>query len=241
VWLDDTPLALVTGGSLYFIHSDHLNTPQKATDAAQNLAWDIVARPFGQTEQQTFPPLSNLRFPGQYFDSENGLAQNWFRDYDPSTGRYVESDPIGPSGGINTYAYVAENPVAGIDLQGLQEILLPTIDQPWIEAPLDRPWIEIVPPKGPVDVAPVIPDTGSDTAAPNPDDPNDCCKGIRQQLKAHEQKLADFIANPAAHDSKGFLGKGRDAKVMAGRIKNLEKQIQNFRKQLEECERAARA
>src|SRR5260221_11909418 len=44
LWLGDMPLALVTGGSLYFIHPDHLNTPQKATDASQNLAWDAVLR-----------------------------------------------------------------------------------------------------------------------------------------------------------------------------------------------------
>jgi RHS repeat-associated protein len=120
VWLDDMPLALVTGGNLHFIHTDHLGTPQKATDARQNLAWDIVPRPFGQTEQQTFPPLSNLRFPGQYFDSESGLAQNWFRDYDPAIGRYIESDPIGLKGGVNTYAYVLANPLRHTDVTGRQ-------------------------------------------------------------------------------------------------------------------------
>src|SRR5260370_31797793 len=71
LWLGDMPLALVTGGSLYFIHPDHLNTPQKATDANQNLPWDAMLRPFGQAEQQTFPSLTNLRFPGQYLDSES--------------------------------------------------------------------------------------------------------------------------------------------------------------------------
>jgi RHS repeat-associated protein len=118
VWLGDMPLALVTNGSLYFIHPDHLGAPQKATDASQNLAWNIVPRPFGQTEQQTFPPLSNLRFPGQYFDAESGLHQNWFRDYDPTIGRYVESDPIGLSGGLNTYAYANANPFRYSDPRG---------------------------------------------------------------------------------------------------------------------------
>src|SRR5258708_18072287 len=119
LWLDDMPVALVTGGNLYFIPPDHLNTPQKATDASQALAWDAVLRPFGQTEQQTFPSLTNLRFPGQYFDVEDGLHQNWFRDYDPSTGRYVESDPIGLDGGVNTYAYVGSNPIIHEDPRGL--------------------------------------------------------------------------------------------------------------------------
>ena len=91
----------------------------KATDGARNVAWDTVQRPFGQTEQQTFPSLTNLRFPGQYFDSESGLAQNGFRDYDPSTGRYIESDPIGLKGGVNTYTYVRGNPIQRSDKRGL--------------------------------------------------------------------------------------------------------------------------
>jgi RHS repeat-associated protein len=119
LWLDDMPLALVTGGNLDFIHADHLNTPQKATDASQNLAWDTVPRPFGQTEQQTFPSVTNMRMPGQYFDVDTGLAQNWFRDYDASIGRYIESDPIGLEGGNNTYAYTFDNPLLWRDPTGL--------------------------------------------------------------------------------------------------------------------------
>jgi RHS repeat-associated protein len=119
VWLDDMPLALITGGNVDFIHTDHLGTPQKATDASQNLAWDIVPRPFGQIEQQTFPPLANLRFPGQYFDAEDSLHQNGFRDYDPTIGRYVASDPIAAEDDISSYVYVDDNPVGAVDPTGL--------------------------------------------------------------------------------------------------------------------------
>ena len=61
----------------------------------------------------------NLRFPGQYYDAETGLNQNYFRDYDPIVGRYVESDPIGLRGGVNTYAYVRNNRLSLSDRYGL--------------------------------------------------------------------------------------------------------------------------
>jgi uncharacterized protein RhaS with RHS repeats len=48
-----------------------------------------------------------------------GSHQNYFRDYDPAVGRYVESDPIGLRAGINTYGYVKNNPIVGIDPLGL--------------------------------------------------------------------------------------------------------------------------
>lgn len=40
----------------------------------------------------------NLRFPGQLFDGQAGLHDNWLREYDPAVARYAQSDPIGPTG-----------------------------------------------------------------------------------------------------------------------------------------------
>ena len=61
----------------------------------------------------------NLRFPGQYFDSETGKHHNYFRDYDPAIGRYVESDPIGLRAGLNTYGYAFGRPLRWTDFFGL--------------------------------------------------------------------------------------------------------------------------
>jgi len=59
-----------------------------------------------------------LRFPGQYYQPETGLYYNYFRDYDPSTGRYIQSDPIGLEGGLNTYLYAKANPLRYTDPTG---------------------------------------------------------------------------------------------------------------------------
>jgi RHS repeat-associated protein len=65
-----------------------------------------------------------LRFPGQYFDSESNLNYNYFRDYDPTIGRYAESDPIGLNGGLNTYAYASDSGAMNADPLGLATVNL---------------------------------------------------------------------------------------------------------------------
>jgi RHS repeat-associated protein len=62
----------------------------------------------------------NLRLPGQIFDGQAGLHQNGFRDFDPATGRYVESDSIGLPEGINTYLYADGAPIDLLDPAGTQ-------------------------------------------------------------------------------------------------------------------------
>ncbi|WP_375136032.1 RHS repeat-associated core domain-containing protein [Nitrosomonas oligotropha] len=65
----------------------------------------------------------NLRFPGQYFDKETNLHYNYFRDYDPRIGRYLESDPIGLMGGLKTFGYGELNPLSNIDAEGLRSLM----------------------------------------------------------------------------------------------------------------------
>ncbi len=60
----------------------------------------------------------NLRYPGQYYDQETGFFYNGARYYDPRTGRYITSDPMGLLGGINMYAYGFDNPLLYVDPSG---------------------------------------------------------------------------------------------------------------------------
>ncbi len=105
--------------STFYIHNDHLSTPQTITDQQQKIVWQAVYTPFGQATVITQDVVNNVRFPGQYFDEETGLHYNYHRYYDPSTGRYITSDPIGLAGGLNTYAYAGGNPLKYTDPTGL--------------------------------------------------------------------------------------------------------------------------
>jgi len=97
-----------------------------------------MAEPFGTTAPENSPSglgtfTQNLRFPGQYADTESGLNYNYFRDYDSSTGRYTTFDPIGLAGGINGYAYVENRPTILTDPLGLD---------PWWREPQSFPGPE---------------------------------------------------------------------------------------------------
>ena len=121
IYLGGRPIAALTpsSGAVAFLLDDRLGTPQRAVDSTQSTAWSANYQPFGMATIAG-AATQNLRFPGQYTDAESGFSQNGFRDYVPSIGRYLESDPIGLRGGLNTYRYALANPARWTDPSGLE-------------------------------------------------------------------------------------------------------------------------
>jgi RHS repeat-associated protein len=120
VYLGDQLLAMLKPGeSVYYYHNDHLGTPQVLTEDTQTIAWKAAYTPFGEAVPSIQTVENPFRFPGQYYDPETGLHYNYFRYYNPQTGRYITPDPIGLEGGINLFAYVGNNPVNFMDPYGL--------------------------------------------------------------------------------------------------------------------------
>ena len=121
------PFAQISNNNIYYYHNDHLGTPKVITDESQTVVWQASHLPFGLANITTNTIENNIRFPGQYFDVETNLHYNYFRDYDPSIGRYIQSDPIGLNGGINTYGYAYQNPIRYIDPTGEIPLAIPLI------------------------------------------------------------------------------------------------------------------
>jgi RHS repeat-associated protein len=135
IWLADRPVAMLVytySGNItvphttttYSVESDHIGTPRMITDATQAPRWSWHSAPYGDTLPNEKPGAAaalvyNLRLPGQYFDKETNTHYNWHRDYEATTGRYIQSDPIGLKGGINPYTYADGNPLSKHDPKGL--------------------------------------------------------------------------------------------------------------------------
>ncbi|MEO1538074.1 MAG: RHS repeat-associated core domain-containing protein [Pseudomonadota bacterium] len=134
IWLNGLGVGVWEEGQLFYVRSDHTGRPVFATNDLGLKVWEGEGRlgrassgrpsapndlPFGGV-QGSFGPNIGLRFPGQWFQSESGLHQNWMRDYDPTTGRYLQGDPLGLVDGASVYGYALQNPGRYVDPRGEQ-------------------------------------------------------------------------------------------------------------------------
>jgi RHS repeat-associated protein len=139
------PIAALIDGQMVAVHSDHLNTPRRLTDANGQVIWQWAYSAFGD-EQPTVaanrfanveatPNLGmragiteivfNLRGRGRYYDKESGLDDNHFRTYCPACGRYTQPDPMGLDGGWNRFGHANQNTLKYTDPDGRFAFLLP--------------------------------------------------------------------------------------------------------------------
>jgi len=126
IYLNGTPLAVTNATKNLYIHTDHLGTPRRLADENANIVWSWESKAFGDDEAVGSVKF-DLRFAGQYYDDETSTHYNINRDYDPKMGRYLQSDPIGFDGGVNSYGYVGGNPMGAVDEMGL---FVDTLDNP---------------------------------------------------------------------------------------------------------------
>jgi len=129
VWMDSTPIGLIQAGKVLYLESDHLGSPRTVIDPHGDRSvwsWSLLSEAFGKDraaedpDQDDVAQVLDLRFPGQRIEPSSGLSYNYFRDYDPNVGRFVQSDPMGLEAGASTYAYAGGDPIAYLDRDGLQ-------------------------------------------------------------------------------------------------------------------------
>lgn len=292
VWLGSLPVGVLTGSGaaqkLHYIEADALGTPRVVVDPTRGVGgtavwrWALTGEAFGNTAPDHDPDgdsvafVFDMRFPGQRYDAVSGFNQNGFRDYEPGTGRYPQSDPIGLNGDISTYGYVGGRPLTSIDPEGLAAFTVPLAPAPGAVIPSPHPvvvagavgagigmgfnyawervagqafgsslydWMNPGEVYSPAFASENINSQGQSGINSCPPGPQDPCKGLRDQLRDHERKLREYIANPLGMDNKGFLAAAlaKDDmnlynKIYASRIASLQWQIENFRKQLQACE-----
>ena len=261
VYLGDMPVAALTQSAIgqttvSYIYADHLNTARVIVRPAdQAIVWSWGGNePFGQTQANSNPSglgsfTYNPRFPGQVADNESGWFYNWNRDYNPALGRYVESDPLGLDGGINTYAYAGGNSVSNVDPDGrIFFLLIPAVEYGLLYMAGDAALIGGA---GYLAHDNIMQATRGETRQARKDshdaykafqrqgyqrDPNDPCQELRNKIDFHKKMIAFREAHDAAFPNPGWPDGKRHADVNNADGEN----VQRWEKELEECEKSCK-
>ena len=104
--------------SLYFTR-DHLGSIREVTDSTGAIRARYDYSPYGIRSKVSGDLDCDFGFTGHYYHQASGLNLTHFRVYNADLGRWLSKDPIGEDGGLNLYAYVANNPVNYVDPFGL--------------------------------------------------------------------------------------------------------------------------
>lgn len=119
IYLEGEIIGLIRNGLVYYVLNDQVGRPEMIRNSLHGNVWKADNHPYDRDVTLNLIGGFNIGFPGQYLDTESGLYYNINRYYDPSTGRYLQADPIGLIGGPNLYAYVGGNPISFADPTGL--------------------------------------------------------------------------------------------------------------------------
>ena len=163
--------------------------------------------------------------------------------YDQTTGRYTQPDPLGMPDGPARYAYAGNSPLMNVDPDGRNPIVVVVLG--CLEIPLCAALTAATFAQIGLTISAMMGDDSADdtpTVPPIPlycPPPYDPCKGLKKQLAKHQQKLQDYIKNPAAHDNLGLLigaTPEQAAVIISGRIAELQSQIAHFAREVKKCE-----
>lgn len=122
------PLAKFNENGVETYHTDYLGTPKEVTNERGEIVWQGVYDEYGRVEAVKNQTEQNIRFQGQYEDTETGLYYNRSRYYDADSCRYINQDPISLVGNFNLYKY-CRNPLNWIDPWGLDELVYQLLDK----------------------------------------------------------------------------------------------------------------
>jgi RHS repeat-associated protein len=264
--LPATALAQTTTQVVEFYHTDALGSVRAVTKQVDDEWAVVSRHdfmPFGEEVAPQTPPPDKRLFTGKERDSETGLDYFEARYYRADLGRFTTVDPeLNVNEALlepqqwNRYAYVKNNPLRYTDpngkfpvavaaaIPGPQQIIVAGglavaggyvvyKNREVIASELSAAWNATSELLGRgVQAA----RDATDAIVYSKSDPG---RGLREQIAEHERKLADYIADPAGHHNKGFLKDTtpeQRAKIIDARIRELQKQIENFKKQLRQVE-----